>query len=360
MLFESSVVTPNDADLQRLPAGLGDLRSPGKRGQHGRLAIPSADRARSNGLGQMNLIIGHRRPRIEAIGYDYAARPKRHIESCNLCSEKVFVTVAHRDRYGFPASAQACRNCGLTFLNPAMTADAYSEFYQSIYRPLVSAYHGRLIDADSIQEEQRVYASNLAGLLERHLSGASGGGLLDIGGSTGIVAHHFKRAFGMHATVIDPAPMEIEVARRLELDTVTGFVETYEPGDRRYRIALMCQTVDHLLDARSALAKVHDLLSDDGVFFVDIVDFRAAYRRNGSIEEAVKIDHPYYFTEETMQSLLRRSGLRVREVDYARDHLHVGFVCGKGKPEPDALPDAADICDYFREVRAIHNPVPAP
>ena len=39
----------------------------------------------------------------------------------------------------------------------------------------------------------------------------------------------------------------------------------------------MCQTVDHLLDINTTLHKVRELMSDDGIFFVDIVDFRAAY-----------------------------------------------------------------------------------
>jgi SAM-dependent methyltransferase len=308
----------------------------------------------------MNLAPDLRRHRIEALGYDYAAKPKHFVESCNLCGERIFVTLVHMDRYGYPAWAQACRHCGLTFLSPVMTADAYGDFYQGVYRPLVSAYHGRLIDAASIQDEQRDYAANLAGLLGRHLRGLRGGRLLDIGGSTGIVAHHFKRAFDMHATVIDPAPMEVEVARRLELETITGFVEAYEPGKDRYQLVLMCQTVDHLLDISTTLRKVRELLSDDGVFFVDIVDFRAAYRRNGSVEGAVKIDHPYYLTEATMEALLRRAGLIVREVDYARDHLHVGFICTKGEPAPGALPSGEDVRDFFREVRAVHNRVPVP
>lgn len=308
----------------------------------------------------MTAIIPNRRDRIAALSYDYAAKPKAHREFCNLCGDVVFVTLVHRDRYGYPATAQACRHCGLTFLNPVMTGESYGEFYMSVYRPLVSAYHGRLIDAASIQDEQRDYAAILAQWLGRYLRHLRGGRLLDIGGSTGIVAHHFKQAFGMHATVIDPSPMEVEVARRLELETITGFVETYDPGDGRYQLVLMCQTVDHLLDINTTLHKVRELLSDDGIFFIDIVDFRAAYRRNGSVEEAVKIDHPYYLTEATMEAFLKRAGLSVREVDYARDHLHIGFVCSKGESEPDALPSAGDIRDFFREVRAVHNRVPPP
>lgn len=301
-----------------------------------------------------------RRERIDALRYDYAAKPKTTTRSCNLCGHDLFVTIVHADRYGYPARAQACRRCGLAFLNPVMTGESYIGFYQGIYRPLVSAYHGRLIDASSIQEEQRDYAARLVETLGRHLAHLKGGDLLDIGGSTGVVAHHLKRVFGLRATVIDPAPMEVEVAKALELETVTSLVEDYDPGDRRYQVVIMCQTVDHLLDVMSSLRKIRELMSDDGIFFIDIVDFRAAYRRNGSVEEAVKIDHPYYLTESVMEAFLRRVGFAIRATDYAADHLHVGFVCGKSDPEFETLPNPEDVRDFFREVRAVHNRVPQP
>jgi ubiquinone/menaquinone biosynthesis C-methylase UbiE len=300
-----------------------------------------------------------RRARIEALGYDYASKPKTDVHQCNLCGEGCFVTVAHHDRYGFPARAQACHCCGLTFLNPVMTSDSYVTFYENIYRPLVSAYHGRLIDATTIQEEQHDYAVRLATELGPYLTRLQGGALLDIGGSTGVIAHHLKRAFGLRATVIDPAPMEVEVARRLELEAITGFIEDFEPAERNYQLVLMCQTIDHLLDVKSSLRKVRQVMADEGIFYVDIVDFRAAYRRNSSVEESIKIDHPYYLTEPLMEALLRRTGFAIQGVDYAADHLHVGFICSKSEPDLSALPRTDDVRDFFREVRAIHNPVPA-
>jgi SAM-dependent methyltransferase len=302
--------------------------------------------------------LASRRDRIAALAYDYAAKPKAHHALCNLCGHDTFVTVAQRDRYGYPARAQSCSKCSLTFLNPAMTSEAYSGFYQSVYRPLVSAYHGRRIDATTIQDEQRDYAATLGRLLDPHLARLRGARLLDVGGSTGVVAHYFLCNFDMQATVIDPAPMEVEVARRLKLDTVTGFVEDYDPGTTRFELVLMCQTVDHLLDIHRSLTKVHEILNEDGVFFVDIVDFRAAYRRNGSIEEAVKIDHPYYLTEPTMDAYLRRAGFVVKAIDYALDHLHIGFVCAKAEPDRDALPAVGEVREAFREIRGIHNRVP--
>ena len=299
-----------------------------------------------------------RQERIAALGYDYAAKPIRRTRRCNLCGGDRFVTVTHRDRYGYPATADGCLRCGLVFLNPAMTADAYTDFYTQVYRPLVSAYHGRLIDAETIQDEQREYAASRADFIEPRLRERSCKTLLDVGGSTGVVAHALKERFDLFATVIDPAPLEIEVARELGLKTITGFVEDYDPGGASYDFIVLCQTVDHLLDVSLSLSKIRSLLSKDGLFFVDIVDFRAAYRRNGSVEEAVKIDHPYYLTDETMRAYLARSGFDVVGIDYAADHLHVGYLCTPGTPAVDALPAPALVADQWREIRAIQNPLP--
>jgi len=298
-----------------------------------------------------------RADRIADLGYDYAAQDKQERSACNLCGFDRFVTLSHKDRYGYPARADGCLRCGLVFLNPVMSQEAYSLFYLDVYRPLVSAYHGRLIDAGTIQEEQLDYASERSEFLATRLAGWSGRSLLDVGGSTGVVAHHFKERFGLEATVLDPAPLEIEVARRLGLQTVTGFVESFDAAASAYDLILLCQAVDHLLDVSLALQKIRELLSPDGLFFVDIVDLRAAYRRAGSIEGAIKVDHPFYLTRATMEAYLRRSGLDVLAVDYAPDHLHIGYLCAPGTADPEFLtaPDAVET--QWREIRAVQNPL---
>ena len=298
-----------------------------------------------------------RAQRIEGLRYDYASRPKRRITHCNLCGHDVLVTITQVDRYGYNAKATACEKCGLTVLNPVMTNDAYTEFYINVYRPLVSAYHGRLIDAHAIQDEQVKYAAALGDFLAPALEGRGFKSLLDVGGSTGVVAHHLGKRFGLQGVVIDPAPMEIEVAQKFGLQTVTGFVEDYQP-DSQFDMVMICQTVDHLLDVSSALTKIRDLIRPDGVFFVDIVDFRAAYLRNHSTEGAVKIDHPYYLTQATMRAYLARAGFAVRAVNYAQDHLHIGFLCTPTTPQPEMLPDPDDTRRYFEEIRWIQNAKP--
>ena len=296
-----------------------------------------------------------RTERIAALAYDYAAQPKQALTSCNLCGGTGFVVLAHRDRYGYPAQAHACRRCGLVFLNPRMTAEAYGRFYNGVYRPLVSAFHGRLIDARTIQEEQRDYAGERAEFVRPFLDESGARTLLDIGGSTGVVAHHFVREFGLKGTLIDPAPLEVEQARRLGLETVTGLVEEHDFAQQQFDAVIICQTVDHLLDVAGTLARVRQLLSQRGLLFIDIVDFRAAYLRNWSVEDAIKIDHPYYLTESTMMTYLRRSGFEILRSDYAADHLHVSYICRAGSAHPDEVPSSAIVDEFLREVRFVQN-----
>jgi SAM-dependent methyltransferase len=303
----------------------------------------------------MATTLADRRSRIAALMFDYAAQPKARVTRCNLCGGSSFVTLTHRDRYHYPAEAAGCRQCGLVFLSPVMTADAYGRFYAGTYRPLVSAFHGRRIDATSIQDEQRQYAAERVAFVEPFLGGLRSGTLLDIGGSTGVVAHAFAQRFGLKATVIDPSPVEAAEAQRLGIETIAGLVESTDLGARQFDIVIICQTVDHLLDVAGTLRRVHGLLRPGGRVFVDIVDLRAGYLRNWSIEDTIKIDHPYYLTEETMTAYLARCGFEVLGVDYAADHLHVGYVCQPGAPVQDALPSAVQVEALFREIRYVQN-----
>jgi SAM-dependent methyltransferase len=304
----------------------------------------------------MTMVPADRARRIASLGFDYDAQPKARVERCNLCGGSTFVGLTHSDRYGYPASASCCSVCGLVFLDPVMTADAYGAFYERTYRPLVSAFHGRLIDARTIQEEQRQYAVERGALLAPWIDGRGYRTLLDIGGSTGIVAHAFARQFGLRGTVVDPAPLETAAAQALGLETVEGLIERIDLGSRRFDVVALCQTVDHLLDVSGTLSRIRELLNPKGILFIDIVDFRAGYLRNHSVEAAIKIDHPYYLTEATMTAYLGRAGFDVVRSDYAADHLHVSYVARPSAPDTNALPSAESVRELLREIRFVQNP----
>jgi len=278
--------------------------------------------------------MSERADRIAAVGYDYAAHELEPVEACNLCGSTDLDTVAERDRYGYPATFRMCRRCGLGFLSPRLTAAEYGTFYERVYRPLVSAYHGRRIDAETVQVDQRGYAEGLVAFLRQTLPRAPAT-VLDVGGSTGIVAAAVRDAFGARATVLDPAPDELAVAAANGMETVAGFAEDFDPGARRWDLVLLCQTIDHLLDVRATLASLRRLTSDDGHAFVDVLDLMIAARKEGSIEGAVKIDHPYSLTRESALAFFEHAGFAPLSERLSPDG-HWGFVLSAATAsEPD-------------------------
>jgi SAM-dependent methyltransferase len=271
--------------------------------------------------------------RIASVGYDYASREFEPVAACNLCGSSDLTELARRDRYGYAVTLAGCGRCGLAFLSPRLTAEEYAEFYRHVYRPLVSAYHGRRIDAETLPADQRGYARELVVFLRESLS-APQKGVLDLGGSTGVVAAAVRDAFGATATVLDPAPDELAVAAAAGLETIAGFAEDFD-DERSWDLVLLCQTIDHLLDPAATLAAMRRLTSPDGHAFVDALDYARVARRVGSLEGAVKIDHPYYLTQETAVAYLMRAGFEVVAERLSADD-HWGFVVRPAeRREPD-------------------------
>jgi SAM-dependent methyltransferase len=294
------------------------------------------------------------RARVRALDLGVDLHELEVVEACNLCGSSTHVVVAHEDRYGFPLRTCVCIDCGLGFLSPRPTADSYASFYRHAYRPLVSAFHGRRIDAETVEEEQRPYAAALATTLEPFVD-RDAATLLDVGGSTGVVAEVLARRFGLSAVVLDPSDVEGHRAAARGMEVIVGTAEHFEPAGRTFDVILLCQTIDHLLDPAGVLARLSGILSPGGTLFVDIVDFRAAYLRHWCVEAATKLDHPHSFTEPVTEALLARAGLRWIRKSYAPDHLHVGYLCINGEVAPAALPAHCTVELLLGEIRYVQN-----
>ena len=268
--------------------------------------------------------------------WDYEAQPKEWIQACNLCDADTLDLMEYhddrasgtRDRYDFKAASWTCY-CGLNFLNPRMTREAYARFYESgAYRRLVSAFHGREINAQAIQPEQVGYGQHLGEILRPSALRLRPRGtppndrisLLDLGGSTGVVASQVAKAIDrVNVTVLDPSAAELYYAQEAGHEIMLGTVETLNSPGRTWDVVTLCQTADHLLDLMGSLKKIKGILSPGGLFWSDIVDFY--------VTREVKIDHPFNLTERTYRQFLDKAGFKLKQINYAPDGVHVGFLC---------------------------------
>lgn len=250
-----------------------------------------------------------------ATAFDVTAAPHERVP-CNLCGTTPTAIVATKDRYGLPTRIVQCVQCGLRFINPRMTAESYAAFYRDGYRPLVKTLYaqmGQPYSLRTIEQSQWEYARELAGEVGRFLP--AGGTLLDVGGSTGIVGRAFRKQWGFDVTVLDPSPEEL--ARATGCRTICGSAETAElpPVD----VALLCRTMDHLLDPLAVLRRLRQCAR------LLIVDSRDADAWPAG--SRYQVDHPYAFSARTLAAMVRRAGWAIQHTWTRRTGKYVGLVC---------------------------------
>ena len=248
----------------------------------------------------------------------YEAQPKEMLTACNLCGGHRFEPHSDKDRYGLPVSSVRCKGCGLVFINPRMTQEAYTAFYRDgIYRELVSEFtKGEYPDSLAFMEWHQ---GNYALKVVKHLKGWVNGGahtLLDVGGSTGVVAELVARKYDLEGTVLEPSEREAARAEYRGLHVIRSTIESHEPADR-YDVILLCQTIDHLLDISGALKTIRAMLNPGGRFFVDAV-----------WNTPIKLDHPFYLDDMTAPEYLKRAGFEVLKEYKGPKRQRLNYVCG--------------------------------
>ena len=247
-------------------------------------------------------------------GIDLSTQPRNYV-GCALCGTTPTRVMATEDRYGLPTKVVACLRCGLQYINPRMTADAYAAFYQGTYRALIASLAGVPPECYDVQVDQWQYARALATEVAAWMP--TGGTLVDVGGSTGIIARRFRTRFGPTPVVIDPSQTELARAEAKGCHTICASAETavFPSSD----VALLCRTVDHLLDPLGVLRRLRDVAR---VLVVDAMDVD-----HWPLRWRYKVDHPYAFTRQTLRAMVTAAGWVPCHEWTRRDGHYVGLVC---------------------------------
>lgn len=245
---------------------------------------------------------------MSSVVFDYDAQPKDRI-TCPVCGRD---NGSHpqTDRFGFQIGVSDCL-CGLTYLNPRMTAEAYMAFYQGPYRALVRHLNPAGPDADTLDAIQTLYGSTLGGQLRR-ASVQTGVDFLDAGGSTGALAEGLTSVLPMTSvTVLDPSAEELGRAERRGFCTLRGTLED-PPACGLFGAIVCAKTADHLLDPLAAFRWLR--AHGSGWFFVDIVD------------SPWKIDHPLYWSPRSLKTALTVTGWTVKAT-WRQNEKRFGVLC---------------------------------
>ncbi len=81
--------------------------------------------------------------------------------------------------------------------------------------------------------------------------------------------------------------------------------------DKRYDLIISDQTVEHLDHPKKDLARMRELLTDDGVAYIDVPNWHTVRRLRSGVDCLKDPMHFNYFTPDTLADMAQRSGLRV-------------------------------------------------
>lgn len=232
---------------------------------------------------------------------------------CNLCRGKDAELLASTERFGTPATTVICRGCGLIYLNPRWTSDSYARFYEEDYRRLMGETNAVPYE---MMLQQRVHGARIVDFCRSFLR--EGARILDIGCAAGGVLSAFRLAGKYELTGLEPSLQDSAFVReRLGIDVKTGGLENCSFAANGFDLAILTQTLNHMLDPFAELLKIRSLLAADGMLFLEVQNYPeyAKMTRRRSLQ----IDHTYYFAPQTLECMVRRVGfepIRI-EVDTA-------------------------------------------
>jgi hypothetical protein len=90
------------------------------------------------------------------------------------------------------------------------------------------------------------------------------------------------------------------------------------------------------MDVKKTISVIRDSLKENGLLFMDIVDWEFNVRRK-SVRDSIKIDHPFNFTRQTIIPLLGNVGFRIISESILTDGHLIGFICKKAKASNKAF-----------------------
>jgi hypothetical protein len=221
---------------------------------------------------------------------------------------------------GEPIDVVACRGCGLVFINPRPSKASIDRLYvQDLYR----APKRRAVR----QASAKVSIDDLYRVLTKEFLGADPHGkkVLDIGANEGQWLNLFdvnNRLVGIEPSAAASRPV------RKDIEFVRSDLES-TALEARFDLVTATALIEHLCDPLEGLTRMNGFLGSGGFLFLYTPDIKGLLLRRG-VPKYFKVTHLYYFSVQTLSSLLHKAGFVVEHCKTFAPHFVSPFVFPPG------------------------------
>lgn len=202
-----------------------------------------------------------------------------------------------------------CLHDGMIYLNPRFTRENVEAKFQD-YIPRVDMF---VAFKQPILKREAKYIQTYK----------ASGIMLDIGCSVGTLFEYFNSDLWV-CYGLDPSSYNADAAKKnYNADVFTGVLREANYSDKFFDVVTIIDTIYYLPDILEDLKNVYRILKDDGILAIEIQGFNySMFRDRGPIcylldkkwSRIVPGDRLYYFTPNTLTTLLKLAGFQVQKV----------------------------------------------
>lgn len=225
--------------------------------------------------------------------------------SCGVCNGNSFEKLSEKDRYGLYMPVVICQNCGLVQTNPRMNQSAYNHFYNTEYRKLYVGTEtpiSKFFDRQFKRGEKIFrYIFGNTQLVPKELY------VLEVGCGAGGILKYFADS-GCQVKGCDLGEEYTKYGRKHHrLDLEVGTLEEINIK-KKPEVIIYSHTLEHILDVKKELEKIHSVLDDKGIFYIEVPgvkNIRSDYQTD--FLRFLQNAHTYHFTLTSLKNLLQKN-----------------------------------------------------
>lgn len=241
--------------------------------------------------------------------------------------------IARVDRYWKFLPTDICTTCGLFFTNPMPTDDELEEYYRVMYRSTYGWAFKSVPKAHA--EKKKKDAARRSGVVASLFENPRGLRSLDFGCGLGELVAALERA-GFDAYGFEPGDVW---SQHLSSERIRhGTWQSVQYDAEAFDFVSIMHVLEHLRSPRSCLQKIHGLLKQDGLLWIEVPDMQAYGTKSG---KRFHFAHVLGFSRDNLISMAFECGfVPVREVtkeEIGKSRSQVSIVFRKANPE-DVLP----------------------
>lgn len=265
---------------------------------------------------------------------------------CQLCGKHDYTLLYDKGRGNTPTMNYICTHCGFIFVLPRIQAADMATLYKQ--GGFSKQYRGKAVPSDDHLRAREPAAHRRSNLVRR--LGLQSGSMLEIGCGSGNFLNVMRQK-GWRCIGLEPDSQYSDYARKTFGVTIeNSFFEQFAT-DQQFDLICSFHVIEHVPDVNEFLNKIHALLHETGVVFLEYPSIDNVYTHN--IETFFWDVHINTFTNKTMRLFMQKHGFDIIEQRRTKQFCYV--IARKASVKPQVVFDGADI-DRIRSIIKTYRP----